>query len=119
MLKNIPNIWLLQLLLVGSFFFGIPAANAAVLKNTPSGGENSFFTNLSLPKSPKRDGLNWYGYVGGDPINYVDPIGYFQNDIFMSGVGVDGIIGNYDNLPTTKGTIQCSKAGAHVVPAAP
>ncbi|WP_408956627.1 RHS repeat domain-containing protein [Natroniella sp. ANB-PHB2] len=28
-----------------------------------------------LTVDPIQDGLNWYQYVGGDPVNYVDPLG--------------------------------------------
>ncbi|WP_026189028.1 RHS repeat-associated core domain-containing protein, partial [Orenia marismortui] len=27
---------------------------------------------------PVRDGLNWYGYAGGNPVNYYDPYGLFS-----------------------------------------
>ncbi|WP_408956498.1 RHS repeat domain-containing protein [Natroniella sp. ANB-PHB2] len=31
-----------------------------------------------LTVDPIQDGLNWYQYVGGDPVNYVDPLGLFN-----------------------------------------
>jgi RHS repeat-associated protein len=31
------------------------------------------------------DGINWYGYVGGDPVNGRDPSGLADEDIVVAG----------------------------------
>src|SRR5690606_35241221 len=33
-------------------------------------------TGSFIQEDPKRDGMNWYQYVGGDPVNRMDPTGY-------------------------------------------
>jgi len=39
---------------------------------------------------PIRSGANWYAYVGGDPVNYVDPLGLQESDGVAAGaVGSD------------------------------
>lgn len=37
--------------------------------------------NSWLSQDPARDGLNWYGYAGQNPINFVDPNGEIQYPI--------------------------------------
>ena len=31
-----------------------------------------------MTADPAEEGLNWYGYVGGDPVNKTDPTGLFE-----------------------------------------
>jgi RHS repeat-associated protein len=33
-----------------------------------------------LSRDPIRDGWNWHAYVGGDPVNYVDPWGLMKSE---------------------------------------
>jgi len=40
-----------------------------------------------MSEDPARDGLNWYAYCGGNPIVFVDPSGYSDEDIRKSTVG--------------------------------
>jgi uncharacterized protein RhaS with RHS repeats len=42
------------------------------------------------------DGLNWYAYVGNDPLNKQDPTGLFGNDTSMC--GSDFNVGNCSTI---------------------
>ena len=44
-----------------------------------------------LNSDPAMDGLNWYAYAGGNPINFADPEGKFVHVVIGAGVG--GIVG--------------------------
>ncbi len=33
-----------------------------------------------ISEDPAKDGLNWYVYCGGNPVNYVDPIGHIVTE---------------------------------------
>jgi len=43
-------------------------------KNRMHNPANRRFTQID----PIKDGYNWYAYVGNNPVNYVDPLGYKQ-----------------------------------------
>ena len=50
---------------------------------------------------PIRSGLNWYSYVGNDPVNYIDPLGLEAYDPFsteMEAVEDFGITYNDDSI---------------------
>lgn len=61
-----------------------------------------------LTQDPIKDGLNWYAYCSGDPVNFVDPMGYVRAPGYVDGVwsdnpdayefGEDSLI--YDSLVT-------------------
>ena len=40
------------------------------------------------------DGMNWYNYVGGDPVNMTDPSGNDQGDIIVPACGSDQVVSN-------------------------
>lgn len=40
-----------------------------------------------LTQDPIRDGSNWYAYVGGDPINFIDPLGLFPQAVVGAVIG--------------------------------
>lgn len=60
-----------------------------------------------------NDGLNWYNYVGSDPVNRTDPSGtksvYCTGSIIPSSDGCGGGVGN---LISYGGTWECTNCGA-------
>ena len=68
-------------------------------------------------------GLNQYGYVGGNPTNYVDPMGldfylYRPGSFIATGSGAAGIPGmwvHYSNLAETDVAIQNAPVGAIII----
>jgi RHS repeat-associated protein len=42
---------------------------------------------------PVKDGRNWYAYVGGDPVNRVDPLGLYGADLGRAGDGAADLPG--------------------------
>jgi len=57
-----------------------PVLGQYYAKNRMYDAENRRFTQLD----PAMDGDNWYAYVGNNPVNYVDPLGYFSLSDFAS-----------------------------------
>ena len=51
-------------------------------------------TGRFITEDPSRDGVNWYGYCGNNPLNFVDPDGRYSNDPDNDdgggGEGIDG-----------------------------
>ena len=61
---------LLVLIAKYSFIFENSSSEIQALKENPVSVETALIT-----EDPIRDGVNWYGYAGQNPINYTDPDG--------------------------------------------
>lgn len=53
-------------------------------KNEPNSlqGKNALFKNRFITQDPARDGWNWYGYCGNNPISFIDLSGLEAGDLF-------------------------------------
>ncbi|MBW7877458.1 MAG: hypothetical protein H3C47_15885 [Candidatus Cloacimonetes bacterium] len=40
--------------------------------------DSSSVLTVFIQEDPRRDGMHWYGFVGGDPVNKSDPSGFFE-----------------------------------------
>ena len=54
-------------------------------------------TGRFLTSDPAQDGMNWYMYCGGDPVNYVDPLGLGYDEVADA---LDVIINNKSRMQT-------------------
>ena len=48
---------------------------------------NRAVTGRFITEDPAKDGLNWYSYCGGNPVNFVDPWGLFTegDNLYVGG----------------------------------
>ena len=53
-----------------------------------------------MTADPAGDGLNWYAYVGGDPVNKTDPRGLSCKDVEASVVAGGGQLSGCIDLPS-------------------
>ncbi|MBQ3427126.1 MAG: C39 family peptidase, partial [Clostridia bacterium] len=55
-----------------------------------------------ITEDPAKDGMNWYSYCAGNPVNAWDPWGLPYHSMWCGGVSVDGFsiysFVNYDNI---------------------
>ena len=73
--KEILSVYSDLLVLVAnySFIFENSSSEIQALKENPVSVETALIT-----QDPIRDGLNWYAYCNGDPLNFIDPNGLFS-----------------------------------------
>jgi len=50
-----------------------------------------------VARDPVKDGKNWYGYCGNDPVNWIDPLGYRGQVVFMQ----HGLNANHEEFEAT------------------
>ncbi len=70
--KEILSVYSDLLVLVAnySFIFENSSSEIQALKENPVSVETAL-----ISQDPARDGVNWYGYAGQNPVNYKDPLG--------------------------------------------
>ena len=91
--KEILSVYSDLLVLVAnySFIFENSSSEIQALKENPVSVETAL-----ISEDPIRDGMNWYGYAGQNPINFTDPNG-------LETAGYNRKQGDYDLLPKLQG----------------
>lgn len=57
--------------------------------------KSGFRSRRFTTEVPIKDGLNWYVYVGNDPVNYIDNLGLYAEtiwDIINVGLGANSTV---------------------------